>query len=203
MQLNSDRMKGGLSKAPHRSLLKADGLTDEEIARPLVAVVNSANEVIPGHLMLDKIADAVKAGVRMAGGTPLEISTIGVCDGIAMNHAGMRYSLASREIIADSVEIAVAAHAFDAIVLIPNCDKVIPGMLMAAARLDIPTVVISGGPMLAGRGPEGEDVDLDTVFTAVGKVAAGTHDRGRPARARGRTRAPRAAAAPACSPPTR
>ncbi len=174
MQLNSDRMKGGLSKAPHRSLLKADGLTDEEIARPLVAVINSKNEIIPGHLMLDKIGAAVKAGVYMAGGTPLEISTIGVCDGIAMNHAGMRASLPSREVIADSVELAVSAHAFDAVVLIPNCDKVIPGMLMAAARLDIPTVVISGGPMLAGRGPKGEAVDLDTVFTAVGKVAGGT-----------------------------
>ena len=174
MQLKSDRMKGGLSKAPHRSLLKADGLTDEEISRPLVAVINSANEIIPGHLMLDKIADAVKTGVLIGGGTPIEITTIGVCDGIAMNHVGMRYSLASREVIADSVEIAVAAHAFDAVVLIPNCDKVIPGMLMAAARLDLPTVVISGGPMLAGRGPKGEAVDLDTVFTAVGKVTAGT-----------------------------
>jgi dihydroxy-acid dehydratase len=173
MQLKSDRMKEGLSKAPHRSLLKADGLIDEEIARPLVAVINSANEIIPGHLMLGKIGEAVKTGVRIAGGTPLEISTIGVCDGVAMNHEGMRYSLASREVIADSVEIAVAAHAFDAVVLIPNCDKVIPGMLMAAARLDLPTVVVSGGPMLAGRGPGGEAVDLDTVFTAVGKVAAG------------------------------
>lgn len=169
----SDRMKGGLSKAPHRSLLKADGLTDAEIARPLVAVMNSANEIIPGHLMLDKIGEAVKAGIYMAGGTPFEVSTIGVCDGIAMNHAGMRYSLASREVIADSVEIAVSAHAFDAVVMIPNCDKVIPGMLMAAARLDLPTVVISGGPMLAGRGPQGEAVDLDTVFTAVGKVTSG------------------------------
>jgi dihydroxy-acid dehydratase len=174
MQFKSDRMKEGLSKAPHRSLLKADGLTDEEISRPLVAVINSGNEIIPGHLMLDKLGEAVKTGVRIAGGTPLEISTIGVCDGVAMNHEGMRYSLASREVIADSVEIAVAAHAFDAVVLIPNCDKVIPGMLMAAARLDLPTVVVSGGPMLAGRGPGGEAVDLDTVFTAVGKVAAGT-----------------------------
>jgi dihydroxy-acid dehydratase len=173
MAYASDRMKGGLSKAPHRSLLNADGLTDEEISRPLVAVMNSANEIIPGHLMLDQIADGVKAGIRMAGGTPLEVSTIGVCDGIAMNHAGMRYSLASRETIADSVEIAVSAHAFDAVVMIPNCDKVIPGMLMAAARLNLPTVVISGGPMLAGRGPKGEAVDLDTVFTAVGKVNAG------------------------------
>ncbi|MFA5844496.1 MAG: dihydroxy-acid dehydratase [Coriobacteriia bacterium] len=170
--MRSDRMKTGLAKAPHRSLLKADGLIDEEIARPLVAVVSSANEVIPGHLQLDAIADAVKTGVRIAGGTPLELSTIGICDGIAMNHEGMRYSLPSREVIADSVELAVAAHAFDAVVLIPNCDKVVPGMLMAAARLDLPTVVVSGGPMLAGRF-RGRDVDLDTVFTAVGKVRAG------------------------------
>ena len=165
-------MKGGVAKAPHRSLLKADGLTDEEISRPLIAVVNSVNDIIPGHLMLDKIADAVKAGVYMSGGTPLEFATIGVCDGIAMNHAGMRYSLASREIIADSVELAIQAHAFDAMVMIPNCDKIIPGMLMAAARLDIPTIVISGGPMLAGK-YKGSNVDLDTVFTAVGKVKAG------------------------------
>ncbi|MBW6469326.1 MAG: dihydroxy-acid dehydratase, partial [Coriobacteriia bacterium] len=138
MELRSTLMKGGVAKAPHRSLLKADGLTDEEIARPLVAIVNSVNDIIPGHLMLDKVADAVKAGVYMAGGTPLEFATIGVCDGIAMNHAGMRYSLASREVIADSVELAIEAHAFDAMVMIPNCDKIIPGMLMAAARLDIP-----------------------------------------------------------------
>jgi dihydroxy-acid dehydratase len=173
MELRSDRMKKGPSKAPHRSLLKADGLTDEEISRPLIAVVNSANEVIPGHLGLRNVADAVKAGIRMAGGTPLEFSTIGICDGIAMNHAGMRYSLASREIIADSVEVVVQAHAFDAMVLIPNCDKVVPGMLMAAARLDIPAIVVSGGPMLAGR-HGGKDIDLDTVFTAVGRHAAGT-----------------------------
>jgi dihydroxy-acid dehydratase len=172
MELRSDRMKTGPARAPHRSLLKADGLTDEEISRPLIAVVNSANEVIPGHLNLRNVADAVKAGIRMAGGTPLEFSTIGICDGIAMNHAGMRYSLASREVIADSVELVVEAHAFDAMVLIPNCDKVVPGMLMAAARLDIPALVISGGPMLAGRFG-GKDVDLDTVFTAVGRHAAG------------------------------
>jgi dihydroxy-acid dehydratase len=172
MELRSDRMKTGAAKAPHRSLLKADGLTDEEISRPLIAVVNSANEIIPGHLNLRNVADAVKAGVRSSGGTPLEFSTIGICDGIAMNHAGMRYSLASREIIADSVELTVQAHAFDAMVLIPNCDKVVPGMLMAAARLDIPAIVVSGGPMLAGRF-QGRDVDLDTVFTAVGKVRAG------------------------------
>ena len=172
MELRSVSMKDGVARAPHRSLLKADGLTDEEIARPIVAVVNSVNDIIPGHLMLDKIADAVKAGIYMAGGTPLEFATIGVCDGIAMNHAGMRYSLASREIIADSVEIAIEAHAFDAMVMIPNCDKIIPGMLMAAARLDIPTVVVSGGPMLSGT-HRGKHVDLDTVFTGVGKVKAG------------------------------
>jgi dihydroxy-acid dehydratase len=172
MELRSDRMKRGAAKAPHRSLLKADGLTDEEISRPLVAVVNASNEIIPGHLHLDTISDAVKAGVRIAGGTPLEFATIGVCDGIAMNHEGMRYSLASREVIADSVECTVRAHAFDAMVLIPNCDKIIPGMLMAAARLDIPTIVVSGGPMLAGVF-QGKNVDLDTVFTAVGKVQAG------------------------------
>ncbi|HEY3318412.1 MAG TPA: dihydroxy-acid dehydratase [Coriobacteriia bacterium] len=170
--MRSDRMKLGASKAPHRSLLKADGLTDEEIGRPLVAVVNSSNEVIPGHLGLDAVSGAVKAGIRMAGGTPLELATIGICDGIAMNHEGMRYSLPSREVIADSVECAVGAHAFDAMVLIPNCDKIIPGMLMAAARLDIPTIVVSGGPMLAGKF-QGRDCDLDTVFTAVGKLQAG------------------------------
>jgi dihydroxy-acid dehydratase len=175
MELRSDRMKTGLSRAPHRSLLKALGLTDEEIARPIVAVVGSYNEAIPGHLNLDKIVDAVKAGVRMSGGTPLEFDTISICDGLAMNHAGMRYSLASREIIADSVEVTIQAHAFDAMVLVPNCDKVIPGMLIAAARLDIPTVVISGGPMLAGT-YKGEHIDLDTMFTAVGKVAAGAMD---------------------------
>ncbi len=173
MDLRSERMKRGLTKSPHRSLLKANGLTDEEISRPLVAVVNSVNDVIPGHLMLDKIAEAVSAGIRVAGGTPLEFSTIGVCDGIAMNHSGMRYSLPSREVIADSVELTVQAHAFDAMVMIPNCDKIIPGMLMAAARLDIPTVIVAGGPMLAGRW-KGRAVDLDTVFTAVGQVKGGT-----------------------------
>ncbi len=172
MELRSDRMKKGPMRAPHRSLLKADGLTDEEIARPFVAVISSANDVIPGHVGMERVADAVKTGIRIAGGTPLEISTIGVCDGIAMGHEGMRFSLASREVIADSVEIAVSAHAFDAVVLIPNCDKVVPGMLMAAARLDLPCVVVSGGPMLAGRW-QNRHVDLDTVFTAVGAHAKG------------------------------
>ncbi|MBF4510348.1 MAG: dihydroxy-acid dehydratase [Aeromicrobium sp.] len=172
MEHRSDSMKKGPGRTPHRSLLKADGLTDEEIARPLVAVINSANDIIPGHVGMDRVADAVRTGVLMAGGTPLEISTIGVCDGIAMGHEGMKFSLASREVIADSVEIAVAAHAFDAVVMIPNCDKVIPGMLMAAARLDLPTVVVSAGPMLAGRWGN-RHVDLDTVFTAVGAHAKG------------------------------
>ena len=174
MELRSDAIKRGLARAPHRSLLKADGLTDEELDRPLVAVISAQNEVIPGHLHLQQIADAVKAGVRMAGGTPLQVNTIGVCDGIAMNHEGMHYSLTSREVIADSVECAVQGHQFDAMVLIPSCDKIVPGMLIAAARLDIPTVLVSGGPMLAGRGRHGEQTDLNSLFDAVGQVTAGT-----------------------------
>ena len=177
MQLRSDAVKKGLARAPHRSLLKADGLTDEELERPLIAVVSSQNEVIPGHIHLQQIADAVKAGVRMAGGTPLQVNTIGVCDGIAMNHEGMRYSLTSREVIADSVECAVQGHRFDAMVLIPSCDKSVPGMLIAACRLNIPTVLVSGGPMLAGRGRCGEQTDLNTLFDAVGQVTAGTMTR--------------------------
>lgn len=174
MELRSDAIKKGLARAPHRSLLKADGLTDEELERPLVAVVSAQNEVIPGHLHLQQIADAVKAGIRMAGGTPLQVNTIGVCDGIAMNHEGMRFSLTSREVIADSVECAVQGHQFDAMVLILSCDKIVPGMLIAAARLDIPTVLVSGGPMLAGRGRTGEQTDLNSLFDAVGQVTAGT-----------------------------
>ena len=174
MQLRSDAVKKGLARAPHRSLLKADGLTDEELDRPLVAVISAQNEVIPGHIHLDKIAEAVKAGIRMAGGTPLQMNTIGVCDGIAMNHEGMRYSLTSREVIADSVECAVQGHQFDAMVLIPACDKIVPGMLIAACRLNIPTVLVSGGPMLAGRDKQGNQTDLNTLFDAVGQVTAGT-----------------------------
>ncbi|MBM6675306.1 dihydroxy-acid dehydratase [Olsenella uli] len=172
--MRSDAIKRGLARAPHRSLLKADGLTDEELDRPLVAVISAQNEVIPGHLHLQQIADAVKAGVRMAGGTPLQVNTIGVCDGIAMNHEGMHYSLTSREVIADSVECAVQGHQFDAMVLIPSCDKIVPGMLIAAARLDIPTMLVSGGPMLAGRGRDGGQTDLNSLFDAVGQVTAGT-----------------------------
>lgn len=174
MQMRSDSIKKGLARAPHRSLLKADGLTDEELERPLVAVISSQNEIIPGHIHLQSIADAVKAGVRMAGGTPLQMTTIGVCDGIAMNHEGMRYSLTSREVIADSVECAVQGHQFDAMVLIPSCDKVVPGMLLAACRLNIPTVLVSGGPMLAGHDKCGNQTDLNTLFDAVGQVTSGT-----------------------------
>jgi len=170
--MRSDLMKKGLEKAPHRSLFKAMGLTDEEIRRPMVGIANSANELIPGHIHLDKIVEAVKAGVRLAGGTPLEFSTIGVCDGIAMNHEGMKYSLSSRELIADSIEIMAMAHPFDALVLVPNCDKIVPGMLMAAMRLNIPSIVISGGPMMAGKFLD-KDVDLISVFEGVGRVARG------------------------------
>lgn len=170
--MRSDLMKKGLEKAPHRSLFKALGLTDEELRRPLVGIANSANEIIPGHIHLDKIVEAVKAGVRMAGGTPVEFSTIGVCDGIAMNHEGMKYSLASRELIADSIEVMAIAHPFDALVLVPNCDKIVPGMIMAAMRLNIPSLVISGGPMLAGK-YAGRAVDLISVFEGVGRVARG------------------------------
>ena len=143
--MRSDKMKKGIEKAPHRSLFKAMGYTDEEIKRPIIGVVNSKNEIVPGHIHLDTIAEAVKAGIRMAGGTPIEFPTIGVCDGIAMNHEGMKYSLGSREVVADSVEIMARAHPFDGLVLIPNCDKIVPGMIMAAARINIPAIVCSGG----------------------------------------------------------
>jgi len=170
--MRSDSAKSGFERAPHRSLFYATGLTPEELERPLIGVVNSFNEIVPGHVHLDKIAQAVKAGVRIAGGTPLEFNVIGVCDGIAMGHSGMNYSLPSRELIADSVESMVTGHAFDGLVFIPNCDKIIPGMLMAAGRLNIPSIFVSGGPMMAGR-YEGEDIDLKTLFEAVGKYKAG------------------------------
>ncbi|MBI4765898.1 MAG: dihydroxy-acid dehydratase [Deltaproteobacteria bacterium] len=171
--MRSDLMKKGIEKSPHRSLFKAMGYTDEEIARPLIGIVNSANEIIPGHIHLNQIAQAVKAGVRMSGGTPMEFSTIGVCDGIAMNHEGMKYSLASRELIADSVEVMARAHPFDALVMIPNCDKIVPGMLMAMLRLNIPAIMVSGGPMLTGRWRK-KEVHLISVFEGVGEVKAGT-----------------------------
>ncbi|MDD6564535.1 MAG: dihydroxy-acid dehydratase [Clostridiales bacterium] len=171
----SDIVKKGVERTPHRSLFKASGLTDEELNRPLIGVVSSKNEIIPGHVMLDKIAEAVKAGVRIAGGTPLEFPAIGVCDGIAMGHVGMKYSLASRELIADSIESMAIAHGFDALVLIPNCDKIVPGMLIAASRLNIPAIICSGGPMLS-MNFKGKDRDLNTTFEAVGAFKAGTID---------------------------
>ena len=176
--MRSDQIKRGVARAPHRSLLKADGITDEEMERPFIAVLNSRNDIIPGHTELDKIADAVKAGIRMAGGVPFEISTIGVCDGIAMNHDGMHYSLVSREVVADSLECAVQGHAFDGVVCIPNCDKIVPGMVLGALRVNIPTVFVSGGPMLPGVQPGGcgPTTDLNTLFDGAGKVAAGAMD---------------------------
>jgi len=174
--MKSDLVKKGIERAPHRSLFKAMGYTDTEIQRPLIGIANSYNNIIPGHVHLDKIVEAVKAGIYTAGGTPIEFGVIGVCDGIAMNHIGMKYSLASRELIADSIEVMATAHALDAVVMVPNCDKIVPCMLMAAARLDLPTIVISGGAMLAGRLQQGGDlakVDLISVFEAVGAVHAG------------------------------
>ncbi|MBL0699425.1 MAG: dihydroxy-acid dehydratase [Desulfosarcina sp.] len=172
--MKSDSVKKGIERAPHRSLFKAIGYTDEELRRPLIGIANSANSLIPGHVHLDRIAEAVKAGIYMAGGTPCEFGVIGVCDGIAMNHIGMKYSLASRELIADSVEVMAIAHALDAIVMVTNCDKIVPGMLMAAARLNIPAIFISGGPMLAGKDPSGTGaIDLVTVFESVGAVKSG------------------------------
>lgn len=171
----SDRVKKGPDKTPHRSLFKAMGYTDEELSRPLIGVVNAQNEIIPGHIHLDNIAKAVKAGILAAGGTPIEVPAIGVCDGIAMGHKGMHYSLPTRELIADSVECQATAHAFDGLVLIPNCDKIVPGMLMAAARLNIPAIVCSGGPMLAGT-MGCEKLSLSKTFEAVGAYEAGLID---------------------------
>ena len=174
--MKSDIVKKGIERAPHRSLFKAMGYTDAEIRRPMIGIANSANTIIPGHVHLDKIVEAVKAGIYMEGGTPIDFGVIGICDGIAMNHVGMKYSLASRELIADSIEVMATAHAFDAMVMVTNCDKIVPGMLMAAARLDLPAIVISGGPMLAGEHPEKSDsekIDLITVFESVGAVLSG------------------------------
>lgn len=171
--MRSDRVKKGPSRAPHRSLFKATGLTDEEIDRPLIGIVTSQNDVIAGHINLDKIVEGVKKGILIAGGTPLVFPTIGVCDGIAMGHDGMRYSLATRELIADTIECMAMAHGFDALVFIPNCDKIVPGMMMAALRLNIPSVVVSGGPMLAGKVKD-KAVSLSTVFEAVGAFENGT-----------------------------
>ena len=179
--MKSDNAKKGIERAPHRSLFYAMGYTKEELDRPLVGVCCAKNEIIPGHIELDRIAQAVKDGIRMAGGTPVEFPAIGVCDGIAMGHEGMKYSLVTRELIADSIECMAKAHQFDALVMIPNCDKIVPGMLMAAARLDLPTVFCSGGPMMPGRIPgtdegnpyAGRNLSLSDMFEAVGAVASG------------------------------
>ena len=170
--MRSDNVKKGSQQAPHRSLFRALGLTSEEMERPLIGIVNSYNEIVPGHMNLDKITAAVKQGVAMAGGVPIVFPAIAVCDGIAMGHEGMKYSLVTRELIADSTEAMAVAHQFDALVMIPNCDKVVPGMLMAAARLNIPTVFVSGGPMLAGH-VRGSKTSLSSMFEAVGAYAAG------------------------------
>ncbi len=175
MDLRSQQVTQGVERAPHRSLFYAMGYTKEELDRPLIGVVSAHSEIVPGHSHLDKIAEAVKTGVRMAGGTPILIPSIGVCDGIAMGHIGMKYSLPSRELIADSVETMALAHCLDGLVLVPNCDKIIPGMVMAAARLNLPALVCSGGPMLAGSHNEGE-ISLSTMFEAVGARKAGLMD---------------------------
>lgn len=171
--MRSDNVKTGAQRAPHRSLFNALGMTEEELSRPLIGVVNSYNEIVPGHMNLDKIAEAVKKGIYLAGGTPIEVPAIAVCDGIAMNHTGMKYSLVTRELICDSTECLANAHQFDGLVMIPNCDKNVPGLLMAAARLNIPTIFVSGGPMLAGRRLDGKQTCLSTLFEAVGEFNTG------------------------------
>ena len=173
--MGSDLVKQGLAKAPHRSLLKASGLTDEELSKPFIGVVNMFNEIVPGHVGLRDVAEAAKRGVLMAGGTPLEFPGIAVCDGIAMNHEGMKYSLASRELICDSIETMTIAHGLDGLVIVPNCDKTVPAALMAAARINIPTIIVSGGPMLAGK-KGNKEIDLITVFEGVGAVTADKMD---------------------------
>ena len=170
--MKSDAVKNGMSRAPHRSLFNALGLTKEELSKPLVGIVSSYNEIVPGHMNLDKIVEAVKLGVAAAGGTPIVFPAIAVCDGIAMGHTGMKYSLVTRDLIADSTECMALAHQFDALVMIPNCDKNVPGLLMAAARVNVPTIFVSGGPMLAGR-VNGEKRSLSSMFEAVGAHAAG------------------------------
>jgi dihydroxy-acid dehydratase len=174
--MRSDRIKRGFERAPHRALLKATGVTDADMAKPFIAICNSYIDIIPGHVHLQKFGAFIKEAVRQAGGIPFEFNTIGVDDGIAMGHIGMNFSLPSRELIADSVETMVAAHAFDGMICIPNCDKIVPGMLMAAVRLDIPTIFVSGGPMAAGKTPDGRVIDLISVFEGVGAYKAGKID---------------------------
>ncbi|NLK45844.1 MAG: dihydroxy-acid dehydratase [Treponema sp.] len=174
--MRSDNIKKGAEKAPSRSLLKADGLTDEQIKRPIIGIVNSFNEIVPGHIHLSTVSRAVKDGVLAAGGTPLEFNTIGVCDGIAMGHEGMKYSLCTREIIADSVECIVKAHSFDALVFIPSCDKIVPGMLLAAIRLNLPSIFVCGGPMLSIPDCQGNFLDYNSVYEALGAFKGGLID---------------------------
>ncbi len=169
----SDNVKKGADRAPHRSLFKAMGYTTSELNRPLVGVIHATSDIVPGHVHLDKVAKAVADGIRMAGGTPILVPSIGICDGIAMGHAGMKYSLASRELVADSAESMIMAHGFDAVAFVPNCDKIVPGMLMAAARVNRPSIFVSGGPMLPGRNLDGGDASLSTLFEAVGAYKAG------------------------------
>jgi len=171
--MNSDVTKKGIERAPHRSLLRALGLNDNDIKKPFIGIANSFNDLIPGHIILNKVTKEVKKGVRKAGGVPMEFGVMGICDGIAMGHEGMKYSLSSREIVADTIEAQCRGHALDAIVLIPNCDKIIPGMIMGAARLNIPTILISGGPMLAGK-YKGKAIDLNSVFEAIGQFRLGS-----------------------------
>ena len=171
--MKSDAVRKGMQQAPHRSLFNALGMTEEEMNKPLVGIVSSYNEIVPGHMNLDKIVNAVKLGVAMAGGTPVVFPAIAVCDGIAMGHVGMKYSLVTRDLIADSTECMALAHQFDALVMVPNCDKNVPGLLMAAARVNVPTVFVSGGPMLAGH-VKGQKRSLSSMFEAVGSYAAGT-----------------------------
>jgi dihydroxy-acid dehydratase len=177
--MRSNTIKAGIERAPHRALLKATGVTDADMGKPFIAVVNSYVDIIPGHVHLQSFARLIKDAIRAAGGVPFEFNTIGVDDGIAMGHGGMKYSLPSRELIADAVETMIEAHQFDGMVCIPNCDKIVPGMLMAAVRVNIPAIFISGGAMPAGRTPDGEAVDLISVFEGVGAFQAGKIDAAR------------------------
>ena len=174
--MRSDMIKVGYEKAPHRALLRATGVTEEDMGKPFIAIVNSYVDIVPGHVHLNEFGKIVKDAVRAAGGVPFEFNTIGVDDGIAMGHLGMKYSLPSRELIADCVETMIEAHRFDAMVCIPNCDKIVPGMLLAAMRVNIPTIFVSGGPMAAGKTPDGETLDLISVFEGVGAFSAGKID---------------------------
>ncbi|MGA2093777.1 MAG: dihydroxy-acid dehydratase, partial [Sedimentisphaerales bacterium] len=176
--MKSDTIKSGFQRAPHRGLLRACGVSDADINKPFIAVANSFCEIVPGHVHLNKVAEVVKGGIREAGGVPFEFNTIAICDGIAMGHTGMKYSLASREIVADSVEAMLAAHCFDGMVCIPNCDKITPGMLMASVRMNIPTLFVSGGPMMAGKMRNGAAADLISIFEGVAQFKMGAISEG-------------------------